>query len=44
MKKWMLGLALAVCVVVPASGDDAANAIVKKAIEAHGGKAALDKM
>ena len=44
MKKWMLGLALAVCVAVPASADDAANAIVKKAIEAHGGKAALDKM
>ncbi len=44
MKKWMLGLTLAVCVVVPVSADDTANAIVKKAIEAYGGKAALDKM
>jgi len=43
MKKCLLGMAMAVFAAMPVRADDAAKAIVEKAIVAHGGKAALDK-
>jgi hypothetical protein len=42
MSRWLIGLAVAVVAVAPATADDA-KAIVEKAITAHGGADALNK-
>ncbi len=43
MRKWLLGVAVVALASVPAAAQDTAEAIVKKAIEAHGGADALNK-
>jgi hypothetical protein len=43
MRTWLLGLTLAALTAVPALGQDTAEAVVKKAIDAHGGADALTK-
>jgi len=43
MRCWVLGLALALVVAGSAAADEKAEAVVKKAIEAHGGADALNK-
>jgi hypothetical protein len=43
MRCWVLGLAVALVVAGSATADEKAEAIVKKAIEAHGGADALNK-
>jgi hypothetical protein len=43
MRRWFLGLAVACVVAGTAAADDKAEAVIKKAIEAHGGAANLDK-
>jgi hypothetical protein len=43
MRHWFLGLAAAVVVAGMAAADDKAEAVVKKAIQAHGGADALTK-
>jgi hypothetical protein len=43
MRRWYLGLAVACVVAGAAAAEDKAEAVVKKAIEAHGGAANLDK-
>lgn len=43
MKQWMLALGVAVVTVGVATADDKADAVVKKAVEAHGGAEALSK-
>ena len=43
MKRWLLGVTVALVAVNLATADDKAEAIVKKAIEAHGGAEALNK-
>jgi outer membrane lipoprotein-sorting protein len=43
MRRWFLGLAVAIVVAGVAVADDKAEAVVKKSIEAHGGAGALDK-
>ena len=43
MRKWLLGLSIAALTVAPAWAQDTAEAVVKKAIDAHGGADALNK-
>jgi hypothetical protein len=43
MRRWYLGLAFALVAAGAAAADDKAEAVVKKAIEAHGGADALNK-
>jgi hypothetical protein len=43
MSRWVLGL-VAVLAVAPVAGADDAAAVVKKAIDAHGGAAVLDRL
>lgn len=43
MRRWLLGLAVAVVAAGAAAADDKAAAVVKKAIEAHGGADNLNK-
>jgi len=43
MRRWLLGLAVAVVAAGTAAADDKAAAVVKKAIEAHGGADNLNK-
>jgi hypothetical protein len=43
MRHWILGLAVVFAAASAAAADEKAEAVVKKAIEAHGGAAALDK-
>jgi hypothetical protein len=43
MRRWFLGLAVVSMTTLPAGADDKAAAVVKKAIEAHGGAANLNK-
>lgn len=43
MRHWILGLAVAVVGASAAAADEKAEAVVKKAIEAHGGADALNK-
>jgi hypothetical protein len=43
MRKWLLGLTIAALAAAPALAQDAAEAVVKKAIDAHGGADALNK-
>ena len=43
MRQWLLGLAVALTAAGVAAADDKAEAVVKKAIEAHGGADALNK-
>ena len=43
MRSWILGLAIVFAGASVAAADEKAEAVVKKAIEAHGGAAALDK-
>jgi hypothetical protein len=43
MRRWILGLAVALVAAGAATADEKAEAVVKKAIEAHGGADALNK-
>jgi hypothetical protein len=43
MRKWLLGLTIAALAAAPGFAQDTAEAVVKKAIEAHGGADALTK-
>ena len=43
MRRWFLGLAVALVAAGAAAADDKAEAVVKKGIEAHGGADALNK-
>jgi len=43
MRRWFLGLAVALVAAGAAAADEKAEAVVKKAIEAHGGADALNK-
>lgn len=43
MRRWIMGLAVALAAAGAAAADDKAEAVVKKAIEAHGGADALNK-
>ena len=43
MRRWLLGVAVALAAAGAAAADDKAEAVIKKAIEAHGGADALNK-
>src|SRR4051794_19884304 len=44
MARWVVGLLASALVAAPAAGQDKAEDVVKKAIEAHGGKDLLTKL